>query len=114
MVGSPNFVRLLYDGDGSDTGGDAGPAGSAAIEAAFAGYFQAQRLPVTKTAFDFRSDYVAFADAGTPVGGVHSGFDARKTAEEAKITVGRQEARTTTVITRHATTSATSTRPFLR
>jgi Zn-dependent M28 family amino/carboxypeptidase len=85
MVGSPNFVRFLYDGDGSDTGGEAGPAGSAAIESAFASYFRAQRLPVKKVSFEFRTDYVAFFDAGIPVGGVHSGFDALKTAEEAAV-----------------------------
>ncbi|GIF76981.1 M20/M25/M40 family metallo-hydrolase [Asanoa siamensis] len=93
MLGSANFVRFLYDGDGSETGGAAGPAGSATIETTFANYFAAQRLPVKKTAFEFRSDYGPFFDAGVPVGGVHSGFDGLKTAEEAAIfggTVGAQ------------------------
>lgn len=85
MVASRNFARFLYDGDGSDTGGDPGPPGSDRIEATFANYFTGQALPVTKTEFEFRSDYVAFADAGVPVGGVHSGFDGLKTAAEAAL-----------------------------
>ena len=34
MLGSPNFVRFVYDGDGSDTP-DAGPPGSDVIEKVF-------------------------------------------------------------------------------
>jgi Zn-dependent M28 family amino/carboxypeptidase len=38
MVGSPNFVRFVYDGDGSAFG-LAGPPGSDAIEALFGGFY---------------------------------------------------------------------------
>ena len=38
MLGSPNYVRFVYDGDGSDTP-DAGPPGSDAIESVFTDYF---------------------------------------------------------------------------
>jgi Zn-dependent M28 family amino/carboxypeptidase len=38
MVGSPNFVRFVYDGDGSATP-DAGPTGSAVVEDVFLDYF---------------------------------------------------------------------------
>jgi hypothetical protein len=34
MIGSPNYVRFIYDGDGSAFG-LAGPEGSAAIEALY-------------------------------------------------------------------------------
>ena len=40
MLGSPNYVRFVYDGDGSDS--DAGPPGSAQIEKIFTDYFAGQ------------------------------------------------------------------------
>ena len=43
MVGSPNFVRFVYDGDGSDTP-LAGPNGSSVIEDIFNDYFASQEL----------------------------------------------------------------------
>ena len=59
MIGSPNFARFIYDGDGSATPGitDAGPVGSDNIEGVFKDYF-APRLPTDPTAFDGRSDYL--------------------------------------------------------
>src|SRR4029079_4981894 len=38
MVGSPNYVPFVYDGDGSATGAK-GPAGSGDVEKVFADYF---------------------------------------------------------------------------
>jgi len=43
MVGSPNFVRFVYDGDGSHSS-PAGPPGSAFIEQVFVDYFNSQGL----------------------------------------------------------------------
>ena len=43
MIASPNFVRFVYDGDGSDTA-TAGPAGSAEIEQIFLDWFDSQGL----------------------------------------------------------------------
>ena len=43
MVGSPNFVRFVYDGNGSATG-TAGPPGSGKIERFFLNYFENQGL----------------------------------------------------------------------
>ena len=63
MIGSPNFVRFIYDGDGSDTPA-AGPPGSEHIEQMFINYFVEQGLPVEPTAFDGRSDYGPFIAAG--------------------------------------------------
>ena len=42
MLGSPNYVRFVYDGDGSDTD-PAGPPGSDAIEKIFTDYFDEPR-----------------------------------------------------------------------
>ena len=83
MVGSPNYVRFVYDGDGSDIPEDAGPPGSAAIEAIFTDYFASQGLASAPTAFDGRSDYGAFIAAGIPAGGLFSGAEGVKTAEQA-------------------------------
>lgn len=84
MVGSPNYVRFVYDGDGSDTP-DAGPAGSAEIEKVFTDYFDSQNLATAPTAFDGRSDYGPFIEAGIPAGGLFSGAEGIKTQAEAEL-----------------------------
>ena len=92
MVASPNYVRFVYDGDGSDTP-LAGPNGSKSIEAVFNDYFAEQGLPVEPTAFDGRSDYGPFIDAGIPAGGLFTGADETKTAEQAAIYGGTADER---------------------
>jgi Zn-dependent M28 family amino/carboxypeptidase len=92
MVGSPNFVRFVYDGDGSDTP-LAGPNGSANIEDIFLDYFAEQGLPTEPTAFDGRSDYGPFIAVGIPAGGLFTGAEGIKTEEQAVIyggTAGEQ------------------------
>lgn len=84
MIGSPNFVRFVYDGDGSATG-TAGPNGSGNIEQIFLDYFVGQGLPVEPTAFDGRSDYGPFIAVGIPAGGLFTGAEDIKTAEQAAI-----------------------------
>ena len=84
MLGSPNFVRFVYDGNGSDTP-DAGPAGSAQIERVFERYFRAKNLPTEPTAFDGRSDYGPFIERGIPAGGLFTGAEGIKTEREASI-----------------------------
>ncbi len=68
MLGSPNYVRFVYDGDGSDTP-DAGPPGSAGIEDIFTSYFDEPEPRVEPTAFDGRSDYGPFIAVGIPAAG---------------------------------------------
>ncbi|MDR7086918.1 Zn-dependent M28 family amino/carboxypeptidase [Aeromicrobium panaciterrae] len=82
MLGSPNYVRFVYDGDGSN-GGDSGPPGSAAIESVFNDYFDSKGLATEPTDFDGRSDYGPFIAAGIPAGGLFSGAEGVKTDEEA-------------------------------
>jgi Zn-dependent M28 family amino/carboxypeptidase len=84
MIASPNFVRFVYDGDGSDTG-TAGPAGSAQIEQEFLDWFDSQGLKTDPTAFDGRSDYGAFIAAGIPAGGLFTGAEGAKTAGQAAV-----------------------------
>jgi Peptidase family M28 len=84
MVGSPNYVRFVYDGDGSDTD-PAGPPGSAQIEQVFNQYFASQGLETDPTAFDGRSDYGPFIAVGIPAGGLFSGAEGIKTPEQAAV-----------------------------
>ena len=84
MLGSPNFARLVDDGDGSAFGA-AGPAGSAQIEKVFTDSFDASGLETDPTAFDGRSDYGPFIQYGIPAGGLVSGADDVKTPEQAAI-----------------------------
>ena len=84
MLGSTNYVRFVYDGDGSDSA-LAGPPGSAQIEAVFTHYFASQGLASEPTAFDGRSDYGPFIADGVPAGGLFSGAEGEKTAEQAAI-----------------------------
>ncbi len=84
MVASPNPVRFVYDGDGSGTG-TKGPNGSGVIEGVFNDYFASQHLATAPTAFDGRSDYGAFIDRGIPAGGLFTGAEGIKTAEQAAI-----------------------------
>jgi Zn-dependent M28 family amino/carboxypeptidase len=84
MLGSPNYVRFVYDGDGSATGTD-GPPGSAQIEGLFNDYYASQGLATEPTEFDGRSDYGPFIDVGIPAGGLFSGAEGIKTPEEAAV-----------------------------
>jgi Zn-dependent M28 family amino/carboxypeptidase len=77
MLGSPNFARFVYDGDG--TIGDPGPEGSDEIEKVFVDFFRARKLASEPTEFDGRSDYFAFIEAGIPAGGLFSGAEGIKT-----------------------------------
>ena len=81
MIGSPNFARFVYDGDGSDTASTAS-TGSGIVESVFTSYFDAAGLAHEPTAFDGRSDYDAFVAAGIPAGGLFTGAEGIKTEEQ--------------------------------
>jgi aminopeptidase Y len=87
MVGSPNHVFFIYDGDDSDAVGfGAGPAGSAEIEKTFERFFtELKGLPFKGTDFSGRSDYGPFIATGIPAGGLFTGAEGIKTAEEAAL-----------------------------
>ena len=82
MVGSPNYVRFVYDGDGSDSK-PAGPPGSDAIEDLFTDYFDGEGLASEPTEFSGRSDYGPFIAKGVPAGGLFSGAEGIKTPAQA-------------------------------
>jgi len=85
MIGSPNYVRFVYDGDGSEPGAVPGPNGSGTIEKVFRDYFASQNLRTEPTPLDGRSDYQPFFDAGIPAGGLISGDTGIKTPQQAAI-----------------------------
>jgi aminopeptidase Y len=94
MIGSPNHVFFIYDGDDSDAvGAGPGPAGSAQIEATFEAFFNMRGIPFKGTDFSGRSDYGRFIFYGVPAGGLFTGAEGIKTEAEATLwggTAGQQ------------------------
>jgi len=100
MIGSPNYVNLVYDGDLSDSDplpddvfAPAARPFSATIEQLFLDYYASQHIPNEPTAFDGRSDYGPFIAAGIPAGGLFTGAEGIKTPEEQSLfggTAGEQ------------------------
>ena len=84
MLGSPNYVRFVYDGDGSD-GGPGRPARVGADRGHLQRLLRQPGPGDRPTAFDGRSDYGPFILAGIPAGGLFSGAEGTKTPEQAAI-----------------------------
>ena len=85
MLGSPNYVRFVYDGDGSDTPDRADRPARRRSRTSSTQYFASQGLESEPTAFDGRSDYGPFIAVGIPAGGLFSGAEGIKTAEQAAV-----------------------------
>jgi aminopeptidase Y len=86
MIGSPNHVFFIYDGDDSDgVGAGPGPEGSAQIEKTFEEYYTMLGEPFKGTDFSGRSDYGPFIEVGIPAGGLFTGAEGIKTPEEAAL-----------------------------
>lgn len=83
MIASPNFVRFVYDGDGSASE-IPGPTGSEVLEQFFVDYFAGLGLPSDPADLDGRSDFYPFMAVGIPVGGLFAGADSVKTEEQAQ------------------------------
>jgi Zn-dependent M28 family amino/carboxypeptidase len=72
MVGSPNFVRSVYEGPDE-------------IEEVFDDYFESQGIETeTNSALDGRSDHGPFQDEGIPTGGLFSGAGGTKSEAQAE------------------------------
>lgn len=73
MVGSPNFVRSVYEGPDE-------------VEDVFGAYFDGRGIETeTNSALDGRSDHGPFQDEDVPTGGLFSGAGGSKTAEQAAL-----------------------------
>lgn len=94
MIGSPNHVFFIYDGDDSDgEGAGPGPEGSAQIEALFESFYNQIGEPFKGSDFSGRSDYGPFIAVGIPSGGLFTGAEGIKTPEEVALwggTAGEQ------------------------
>jgi Zn-dependent M28 family amino/carboxypeptidase len=85
MVASPNAGYLVYDGDDSDReGAGPGPAGSATVERVLVESLAAAGVPAAGTDFSGRSDYGPFIELGIPAGGLFTGAEEIKSAEDAQ------------------------------
>ncbi|HWC69245.1 MAG TPA: M28 family peptidase [Acidimicrobiales bacterium] len=89
MVGSPNYIFMVYDADEStfvaEDFGVTVPPGSTAIEDVYESYYTMVGEPYDDTAFDGRSDYEAFILNGIPAGGLFTGAEEPKTEAQAAI-----------------------------
>jgi Zn-dependent M28 family amino/carboxypeptidase len=86
MVGSPNYIRFVYDGSGSPESSD--------IQNLFERYFDARGLESELIPLEGRSDHALFETAGIPVGGLFSGAENIKTQRQAEMYGGRAGAPT--------------------
>ncbi len=88
MVGSPNYIFMVYDGDTSSFPAPPGipiPPGSVQIEDTFESFYTLSGEPYDDTQFSGRSDYQAFILNGIPAGGLFTGAEVPKTAEQQSI-----------------------------
>jgi len=85
MISSPNFARLVYDGNGSVAGNPAGPPGSGEVERVFTDWWTSQGFASEQIPFDGRSDYVGFTDRGIPAGGIFAGAEEPKTKAQVRL-----------------------------
>ena len=86
MIGSPNYVQMVYDADQSTFPAPVAiPDGSVAIEDLYESFYTKVGEPYDDTAFDGRSDYQAFIDNGIAAGGLFTGAEEVKTAQQAQI-----------------------------
>ncbi|MGY1805262.1 M20/M25/M40 family metallo-hydrolase [Blastococcus sp. SYSU D00922] len=86
MVGSPNYIQMVYDADESTFEAPVPvPPGSTAIEDVYESYYTMIEEPYDDTEFSGRSDYEAFILAGIPSSGLFTGAEVLKTAEQQEI-----------------------------
>ncbi|MDR7189212.1 Zn-dependent M28 family amino/carboxypeptidase [Microbacterium sp. BE35] len=87
MIGSPNYFMGVYDGDNSSGTAAPGfiPEGSAQIEDVFEHYYTSVGEPFQDTEFSGRSDYGPFIAVGIPAGGLFTGAEGVKSAQQAAI-----------------------------
>jgi Zn-dependent M28 family amino/carboxypeptidase len=88
MVGSPNYMLGVYDGDNNafpEEESATAPEGSAAIESMFVRFFDKLGTGSVPTAFSGRSDYGPFIALNVPAGGLFTGAEGIKSEEEAAL-----------------------------
>jgi Zn-dependent M28 family amino/carboxypeptidase len=96
MLASPNPGYFTYDGNQSsppppEAGPSRIPDGSAGIERTLVSYLTIAGKTAEDTSFDGRSDYDGFSRAGIPSGGLFSGAEENKSAEQARLWGGQAD-----------------------
>ncbi|MCY9845563.1 M28 family metallopeptidase [Vibrio caribbeanicus] len=93
MIGSPNYIFGVMDGDLSDTkdspdnaytGDFVPPFGTSHIESIFNQFFNQHSISTVPQALSKRSDYAGFADWGIAFGGLFTGAEKTKSQQEAE------------------------------
>ena len=83
MLGSPNYIFGIYNGSSANPNTPPKALnGSIRVSEAFRQWFIEQKLPWDYTDFSGRSDYGPFLSAGIVAGGLFSGADDLKSAEQ--------------------------------
>ena len=87
MIASANYTFGVYDGDNSGETAPPGfiPEGSAEIEDVFEQFYESRGEPYVDAEFSGRSDYGPFIAVGIPAGGLFTGAEVPKTADEAAL-----------------------------
>lgn len=86
MIGSPNYFLGIYDANESSFAAPVVvPEGSVHIESTFESFYTMKGERYDDTAFSGRSDYEAFILNGIPSGGLFTGAEGVKTAEQQAI-----------------------------
>lgn len=85
MIGSPNGVPFVLDGDGSRSDEVGLAPGSQIIEGLLGDGFEDQSLFYEMAAYEVNSDFGVFSDFGIPIGAVQSGAGHKKTKDEAEL-----------------------------
>ena len=96
MLGSPNPGYFTYGGNQPapphpDQGAPRIPDGSAGIERTLVAYLTTAGKTAEETSFDGRSDYQGFTKAGIPAGGLFTGAEEKKSAEQARLWGGQAD-----------------------
>ncbi|MBV8930820.1 MAG: M20/M25/M40 family metallo-hydrolase, partial [Mycobacteriaceae bacterium] len=96
MIASPNPGYFTYDGDQSlppnpNQNGPRVPEGSAGIERTLVTYLTSRGRTAEDTSFEGRSDYQGFIQAGIPAGGLFTGAEEKKTAEQVRLWGGQAD-----------------------
>lgn len=77
MMASPNYAYQIYDANN-----DVNPNGSGDLKQLYIDFYESAGVNYTFVPFDGRSDYVGFLDVGIPAGGVATGAEELKTADD--------------------------------
>ena len=85
MIGSPNYIFMIYDANESTFPAPDGITISEAIEHLYESYHTLIGEPYDDTEFSGRSDYQAFIENDIPSGGLFTGAEEIKTAEQQAI-----------------------------